>query len=480
MHQLGRYEILEELGRGAMGTVYRARDPKIGRVVAVKTITLRGVSASEEEEYRQRFFREAQAAGKLSHPGIVTIHDVGEESTTQTPYIVMEYIEGRTLEGLVGASEKRPGVETTVGLVKQIAEALDYAHAQGIVHRDIKAANILVTPEGRAKITDFGIAKLARTQLTLPGEMLGTPAYMSPEQLSGSGVDGRSDLFSLGVILYSMLTGEKPFTGDTTTAVTFKIAYQDPVPATQLNPSLPADFDYVLDRALAKNPARRYQRGRELADDLEDLRRGRPPRSRSGARAEAESPAERTIVGQPLESLPRAAPATRLPLRWGPIAEFGVRVFRSAPAAIRRAPLVEFGQRLPREAQVAIAIIVIFLALFAFRSAGPAATARLNITCEFNFRAAELSVWVDDDLLYVGNLTGAVKRRMGLFETVQGSFSDAVDLPPGKHLVRVRVSSPEEGYDQTRQIEGEFAQNEERTLAISFGRRSRALYLTLH
>ena len=175
MHKLGRYEILKELGRGAMGTVYRARDPKIDRIVAIKTITILGTDSGEEERYRQRFFREAQAAGKLSHPGIVTIHDVGEEESTQTPYIVMGCIAGLMLETLLsGSAQHRHPIETTLDLVKQIAEALDYAHSQGIVYRDVKPANIIITPEGRAKITDFGIAKLVLTQFTLPSESLGT------------------------------------------------------------------------------------------------------------------------------------------------------------------------------------------------------------------------------------------------------------------------------------------------------------------
>jgi len=277
MERLGRYEIIAELGRGAMGTVYRARDPKIDRIVALKTITVAGIGPADEEEYRQRFFREAQAAGKLSHGGLVTIFDVGEDEKSKTPFIVMEFIEGKTLEEL-GRGERLP-TETALGLIQQIAEALDYAHGRKIIHRDIKPANIIVTGEGRAKITDFGIAKLAMTQFTQPGQVLGTPAYMAPEQLSGGAVDGRSDIFSLGVILYWLLTGDKPFAGDTTTAVSFKIVYQEPIPATQINPSLSPEFDYMLSRALAKDAAGRYQRGRELAEDLADLLDGRPPRS---------------------------------------------------------------------------------------------------------------------------------------------------------------------------------------------------------
>ena len=475
MHKLGRYEILEELGRGAMGTVYRARDPKIDRIVAIKTVTVLGGDA-DGEEYRKRFFREAQAAGRLSHPGIVTIHDVGEEESTQTPYIVMEYIAGPMLETfLSGSAQERQAVDTTLELIKQIAEALDYAHSQGIVHRDVKPANIIVTPEGRAKITDFGIAKLVLTQFTMPGETLGTPSYMSPEQATGDPVDGRSDLFSLGIILYRMLAGEKPFTGDTPTAVTFKIAYKDPVPATQVNPSLHPQSDYVLERALAKDPARRYQRGKEFADDLEDLRHGRTPRSQGSVLAEADN--DRTVLQKPIEPLPIVARLPRLHLRTGNLVDFAKHLPFKTQAAIWWSHLIAFSKRLPREAQVAIAIIALFLAVFAVLSFGAAKTAKVHISCEYSFVEAELSVWVDDDLYYTRKLTGAVRRRLGLIKKVQGSFSDTLAIAPGKHVVRVHVVSTDEGYDQTKEIEGEFAQEAEKTLEIGFAGRSKAIYL---
>src|SRR3989449_10945059 len=229
---------------------------------------------ADEEEFRQRFFREAQAAGALSHPGIVTIYDVGEGKGTKTTFIVMEYVEGKTL-GELAQGERLP-LETALDLAKQLAEALDYAHSRNIVHRDIKPANIIVTPEGRAKITDFGVAMLQAVQLTQTGQVLGTPAYMSPEQLTGGTIDGRSDIFSLGVILYWLLTGDRPFPGETTSSIFYKIIYQDPIPPSQLNPSLLPDCDYVVQRALAKDQGKRYQGGREFAGDLEDLKAGRP------------------------------------------------------------------------------------------------------------------------------------------------------------------------------------------------------------
>src|SRR5512146_937290 len=225
VQQLGRYEVLAELGRGAMGAVFRARDPRIDRTVAIKTIAVPGADDKSIEEYRQRFFREAQAAGRLSHPGIVTIFDADEDQPSHTPFIVMEYVDGRTLDTLAdSAPGGRLPLDTAIDLVQQVSAALDYAHVHGIIHRDIKPSNIIVTADGRAKIADFGIAKLSMIEATLPGNVLGTPAYMSPEQLSGKPIDGRSDLFSLGVIAYWLFTGEKPFTGESITEVSVQVA----------------------------------------------------------------------------------------------------------------------------------------------------------------------------------------------------------------------------------------------------------------
>jgi len=283
MERLGRYEVLYKLGSGAMGTVYRGRDPKIDRVVALKTINIAGLGPAEVNDYRERFFREAQAAGRLSHSSIVTVYDVGEEETTQTPYLVMEFIGGMTLEEL-GRGERLPR-EKALELVQQVADALDYAHAQKIVHRDIKPANIIVAQDGRAKITDFGIAKLQATQFTRTGTVMGTPAFMSPEQLTAAPVDGRADLFSLGTVLYWLLIGRQPFSGDSLAALSYSVVHTQPSPPSHLEATLTADYDYVLQRALAKDPAQRYQRGRELAEDLEDLKCGRPPRSRTAVAA---------------------------------------------------------------------------------------------------------------------------------------------------------------------------------------------------
>src|SRR3984893_5003960 len=267
---IGRYEIKAELGRGAMGVVYRARDPKLDRIEAVKTVSLAGLSCPSVHEYRKRFVAEAQAAGRLSHPGIVTMFDVREEEPE--PYLVMEYVKGQSLQELVSRENRTLPLSTTLRLVQEIAEALHYAHAQGVIHRDIKPANILVDENGHAKIADFGIAKLNQTNLTLHGQVLGSPAYMAPEQLGDGDVDSRSDLFSLGVILYYTLTGHRPFQGNSTTTVCFKLVNHEPLPVSSFQANLSPELDNIVLRAMAKDPAQRYQTGMAMASNIERLR----------------------------------------------------------------------------------------------------------------------------------------------------------------------------------------------------------------
>jgi class 3 adenylate cyclase/tRNA A-37 threonylcarbamoyl transferase component Bud32 len=288
--QISRYEVLEELGRGAMGAVYKARDPQIGRTVAIKVIVAANLPAAELHEYKQRFYREAQAAGQMTHQGIVTIHDIGEDDGGH-PYIVMEYVDGVPLDQLVVAPEAEPGNETVsekppgeiviqfadaLDIAIQVAEALDYAHHRGVIHRDIKPANILITADGRTKILDFGVAQLGGTKLTQAGRLVGTPAFMSPEQFVGGAVDARSDIFSLGTVLYWMCTGQNPFAADTLTAVAYKVAQGKPSPPRKLNPNLPPDLDIVLARSLAKKPEMRYPSAAAFAADLRALKGGRP------------------------------------------------------------------------------------------------------------------------------------------------------------------------------------------------------------
>ena len=265
MHRLGRYEIIEQLGQGSMGTVYKARDPILDRDVAIKRILVQAGEGSAAAEFRDRFFREARAAGRLSHPGIVTVFDVAEHEGT--PFLVMEYVAGRTLLSILQSGERmRLDYACDVGI--QLAEALGYAHRNGVIHRDIKPANILVTSDGRIKIADFGVAKLIESQLTAKGVLLGTPAFMAPEQFIGLPVDFRSDLFSAGVVIYYMTTCEKPFAGDTVIGVQYKVIYTDPVPPRKLNPLIPPGLDGIIMKSIQKDPLQRYPSGEELARDL--------------------------------------------------------------------------------------------------------------------------------------------------------------------------------------------------------------------
>jgi serine/threonine protein kinase len=267
---IGRYQIIAELGHGAMGSVYRAHDPTMDRTVAIKTILAAALSGPLAGEYRERFIREARAAGRLSHPGIVTVYDVSEQDGT--PYLVMEFVSGRSLAAAMDAGE-RFSIDRIYELGQQVAEALGYAHRNGVVHRDVKPANILLAAPGpgeveRAKLADLGVAKLTATQITTTGQLLGTPAFMPPEQFTGVPIDGRADLFSLGVILYWLATGDKPFAGDTITAVSYKIVHSEPAPPRRINPAVPVALERIIMKCLEKDPATRYATGEALAADL--------------------------------------------------------------------------------------------------------------------------------------------------------------------------------------------------------------------
>jgi len=252
MSRIGRYEVESEIGRGAMGVVYLARDPRLRRSVAVKTHALpQGLSDEQKQEYRARFLREAHAAARLSHAGIVTIYDADEDPDDGTPFIAMEYVAGRSLREEFDRRD-RLDVERATALAGAVADALHAAHDEGIVHRDIKPANLLIRDaDGTIKVADFGVARVTTSELTQSGTSLGTPAYMSPEQIEGRTVDGRSDLFSLAVILYEALCGERPFDGDSIPAVIYSVTRETPIPISKRVQGLPRGLDDFFDRALA-------------------------------------------------------------------------------------------------------------------------------------------------------------------------------------------------------------------------------------
>ncbi len=267
--QLGRYEVLGELGQGAMGVVYKAKDPLIDRQVAIKTINL-SLAGDELDEYEGRFYQEAKAAGRLNHPNIVTIYDVGKSG--DIAYIAMEFLQGRELRDIMRDDGDMP-VDQILDVVAQVASGLAYAHEHGIVHRDIKPSNIMVIRDGHVKITDFGIARMASSAVrTQTGMVLGSPKYMSPEQVLGKDIDQRSDIFSLGVMLYEMLTREAPFYGENVNAIMYQTLNAVPKSPGSLNLGVPEMLNFIVAKALAKERDDRYQNAKDFAADLRACR----------------------------------------------------------------------------------------------------------------------------------------------------------------------------------------------------------------
>ena len=529
--RFGRYEIIAELGRGAMGVVYKARDPKIDRFVAVKTISFSSQNPEEAREYRERFFYEAQAAGRLLHPGIVTIFDTGEDPEGHIAYIVMEYIAGQSLDRMLSEETNKLEFDSALRLTEELAEALDHAHGQGVVHRDMKPANILVTPEGHAKIADFGIAKMNLAYMTLPGRALGTPAYMSPEQLDGEPVDQRSDLFSLGAILYRMVTGYGPFQGNSTATVCFKVVNRDPLRATSLNPDLPAELDAVIARAMAKDPAQRYQRGLEFALDLHELReRGRilskepngvswfsKEKSRTGSVVRTGIPSMNFALAGFFRALTRAAREAwsfiqqKVLLQWRlPAVRNGLAVslatvtlslfayHHHAPSSPRPSQAISAsGQKAPSaavrasveapapsQAPTVVPSVVGKTGSQASPkpladSAKAVADSTLDIKIEHRFSAADLSLWVDDKLTYEHPLRGQTTKKHWNPFRLDVRETETVRLAAGQHRLLVRVRSAPEKYEQSASILGNFAKDHPTTLQINFERQGNAMRLAL-
>jgi predicted Ser/Thr protein kinase len=303
----GRYELREELGRGAMGVVYRGYDPVIGRDVAVKTIRLSEAGTGmSREELVTRFQTEARAAGLLTHPNIVVVYDAGEEEGVF--YITMEIVEGRSLQTLLDAGQLFP-LPRVLRLMEQACSALDFAHQRNVVHRDIKPANLVLTEDDTLKITDFGTAKILQFGTAQTAHVMGTPSYMSPEQVKGKPVDGRTDIFSLGVILYELMTGEKPFPGQNITTVIYKIVNENPIPPRSLDSSIHPGLSAVVERALAKDPAVRFQTCHELLEALKNYRDMVSPEAAARVSLPAAHPAAQSPQASAADAEPRPAAA---------------------------------------------------------------------------------------------------------------------------------------------------------------------------
>ena len=437
---LGRYQIRRELGRGMMGVVYEALDPALGRRLALKTIRLAfEVPPADRASFEQRFLGEARAAAALQHPGIVVVHDVGRDDASGTLFIALEFLEGRTLAEETAAGKP---VEWTraLRLGAQVARALHHAHAEGIVHRDVKPANIMVLASGHAKIMDFGIAKVPASQLTMAGEFFGTPSYMSPEQAGGSPVDPRSDLFSLGCILHQLLTAQRAFDGPTLPTILMRVIHEDPPPPSRLVPGLPAGVDAVVGRALAKDRDRRYPDGKTMAEDIEDVLAGRTPRHTAVGAAVPEGDRTRVSTGK---VVPGSGKGRRIVVTMGAA---GLLILGLLGALF-----------IPRRGQ---------LLMLALPALAPP-PAKLEVDFEHNLKGGTLKVWIDDELVIDEPLESRVTQKILSYRIHKGTLSQSLEVHPGEHLVRVQVEG--DGFSATRRIHGTFESSEKRRLRVEVG-----------
>jgi serine/threonine protein kinase len=470
---LGRYEIQEEIGRGMMGVVYRALDPALGRTVALKTVNLLlAVPDEDRPGFEQRFLNEARIAAGLNHPGIVVVHDVGRDTGSDSLYIALEYLEGETLSERVkrdGRLEWREALRLTA----KVAEALHHAHQKHIVHRDVKPANIMVLPNGQPKLMDFGIAKIPAAQLTGAGEFFGTPSYMSPEQATGEPLDARSDVFSLGAVLYLLLTGVRAFDAPSVPGILARVAKKDPSPPSRLTPELPAVVDDIVARALAKDSGQRYTTAHMMAEDIQDVLAGHTPRHR--ATWTPPTPADETLRSATISPEPATADL-RTTAAPGPTA----RPWRPPPGLSGRPHEGSLMLRLAE--RVGWRGVVALIALLAVGVAFPLAARRANDTLpiplpslltsgeaghlevafEHPLRSGTLRVYVDDEQVLEEALSGKVTKKILNFRMRKGSTNQVLDVTPGEHVIRIEVDSS--GYDASRRIRGVFKSGETRRL----------------
>lgn len=468
-----------------MGVVYRARDPELGRAVALKTVQLAWATSEQDRlAFEKRFMAEARAAANLAHPGIVVVHDVGRDVPSNTVFIAMEHLQGQSLAEM--ASEGMLDWREALRIVARVAEALHHAHARNVVHRDIKPANIMVLSSGEPKIMDFGIAKVPASQLTTVGEFFGTPSYMSPEQAAGTSLDGRSDLFSLGSVLYLLLTGQRAFQAESVPAILARVSSQDPPRPSQSMPALPADVDYVISRALAKDPQFRYPDGNTFAEDLWDVRDGRAPRHRHGwippprvdgtmlgSSAPAAEPETTDLWGvsrTPVVGTPRSTRGLALAAGLGFVAVV-LLAGLLAPHGPHSSDVTLVspsppGTPSPLGNPEADAAWSQSLQLPSFVT-GMREPSHLQLTLEHPLKAGMLRIWIDDALAVQRPLESRVTRKIIVFKGRKGLARETLDVSPGEHVVRVQVEGG--GFDETRRIRGIFKSGETRRLDASVG-----------
>ncbi|HMC81835.1 MAG TPA: serine/threonine-protein kinase [Candidatus Polarisedimenticolia bacterium] len=450
MPKIGRYEIQGEIGRGAMGIVYLARDPRLQRDVAVKTYSLPdGLPDDLVREFQQRFLREAQAAACLSHPGIVTIYDADEDPRLGLPFIAMEYVPGQSLRQLLEVGD-RLQPRWVFRIAGVLADALHRAHEAGIIHRDIKPANILLrAPDGAPKIADFGVARLSTSELTQSGASLGSPAYMSPEQIRGGALDGRSDLFSLAIILYEALCGKRPFTGEDLPSLVYSIAHESPVPITRRVRGLPAGLNRFFEIALAKEPGDRFPDGSNFRQAFEAAGSQKRPIREDGTAAAAES-------GRAVPS-PDPEPT-------------GKTVAGSGSSKPRSAKKKRRGRFLGLKFAAAAVLLLAPVVFWLFWLGRPA---HLRLDGKSSLESGRLSLSVDGREVY-GRRFSSPNTGKGALNKLLGrdheSFEGWIPIAPGRHEVVAEVF-PEDGNPGTRgSVAVDLKAGETRTLRLVAGR----------
>ncbi|MEO8362571.1 MAG: protein kinase [Vicinamibacteria bacterium] len=464
---IGRYQISRELGRGMMGVVYLAHDPDLGRDIALKVIQLpHGSTDSDRENFEQRFFAEARSAARLSHPGIVTVHDVGRDTFSGAPFMALQFVPGRTLERVI-KDRKRLEMTEALLIARRVAEALHHAHSQGVVHRDVKPANIMILPSGEPMIMDFGIAKLETSRMTATGQFVGTPLYMSPEQAMVHPVDGRSDVFSLGSVLYEMLTGVPAFYGESITKILLQLIHHDPAAPSSVVTTLPAYLDHVLNRSLAKDVHLRYQTAQEMADDLKDMQDGKAPRSVTSWSA------PEAAVGTTASAV--AGPWVAGTLSGGrDSAEWAVET-HALPKPVK--PAIESGAIVPSPAgkghviEVAVLASVIMLGAVLWLvshfsveapppphitllaqeapmptpfpapdpTAVPLVPAQMTIEFEHSLKSGTLKIFVDNEAVVQQAVEAKVTKRIMGIPIRRGLVTRSLEIEPGKHTIKVQV-----------------------------------------
>ncbi len=456
---VGRYQVRRELGRGMMGVVYLAKDPDLGRDIALKVIQLpHGATDAERASFEQRFFAEAQSAARLTHPGIVIVHDVGRDASTGALFMALQLLPGRTLDSLL-KEKKRLEWPEALRITRRVAEALEHAHGEGVVHRDIKPANIMILPTGEPKIMDFGIAKIEAERLTATGQFIGTPLYMSPEQAQAQPVDGRSDIFSLGSVLYEMLTGVPAFAGESVTKILFKLMSSEPEPPSVVVSSISPAIDNILRRCLAKDVTLRYPNAQALASDISAIigpgtdnprvsgatvygpggtmaaGTASPPPvgpASGGLPEDWASLETRALVGRPADRRRRMWMITAIGIMGLVLGGWLVSRFMEPPPVARR--ITEVPAETPAETPPAEPT--------ATRTPVSVPTnkpAELTVTFEHSLKGGILRVTVDDLKVVEQPFGSRVTRKIVGIEMRKGLLTETLEITPGLRNIRVEV-----------------------------------------